>query len=65
MNSMENGGRVNGDNIAFLIGAERVGKSSYVENNIEKFKQLKRQLNDRMKKPVHPVLHALKTPEYV
>ena len=30
LNSAETSGRVNGDNLAFLIGAENIGKTSYV-----------------------------------
>lgn len=50
LNSAESSGRVNGENLAFLLGAEGVGKSSYVESNIEKFKQLKSQMAEKNRK---------------
>ncbi len=50
LNSAESAGRVNGENLAFLLGAEGVGKTSYVEDNIDKFKHLKSQLADKNRK---------------
>ena len=34
LNSAETAGRVNGENLAFLVGAESVGKTSYIESNL-------------------------------
>jgi len=45
---------MNGHNLAFLIGAEGVGKTTYVENNLDKFKKMKSDISDRNKKQQLP-----------
>ena len=56
-NSASTSGRVNGENIALLVGAEGVGKTTYVEQNMQAFRKLKAEMRWK-----EPELHRNKSP---
>jgi hypothetical protein len=41
LNSAENAGRTNGQNLVFLTGASQVGKTTYADSNLDRFRRLK------------------------
>lgn len=47
MNSAHSNGRITGNNLTFITGAESMGKTFFVESNIEAFTSLKKNVNKK------------------
>lgn len=55
LNSAETHGRLNGLNLVLLTGGENVGKSTFVEINLEVFKKYKREASSNRKKRLEAI----------